>query len=232
MAPAARNLFSRILAGVSRTNAPPVHDEMIRSKSHLVDVFFTKLRLNIKSEVSRTYLGYLWWILQPALYVLVLYAVFGVFLARGGENFVAFLVCGQVPFQWFSQSLMNSCNSLFAGRGLANQIAVTKTFFPLLSVFQDLVKQGVVFLLMLFVLTLYGFEPALSWIFVIFIVIVQLLFITACALVASAITAFIPDFRYLVSTATILIMFCSGIFYSYKEVILILKVSFRRGQKY
>lgn len=190
------------------------------SRRHLVDVFLTKLKFNLKSEASKTYLGYIWWVLEPALYVAVLYLVFGTFRAAGGPDFVTFLVCGILPFLWFSKSVSNSTLSITNGRGLINQVQISKAFFPMLVVAQDLVKQFFVFLLMFGVLIGYGLEVQSSWLYTPLIALTQLLLIIACALFVASITPFIPDFRYIVATGMTLLLFMSGIFYDYRTVVL------------
>ena len=190
------------------------------SKRHLIEIFFTKLAFDLRSEASKTYLGYLWWVLEPALFVAVLYLVFGLFMNSGTENYVVFLVCGFVPFSWFSKSVLNSANSILVGRGLISQVAIPKPFFPVLSVSQDLVKELVVLLLTLLFLVGFGLEPGPSWMFVVFIVLAQFLLIVACALIAAAVVPFLPDFRFIIGTGMMLMMFASGIFYSYKQVLL------------
>ncbi len=193
---------------------------MIKSKRHLVEIFITKLIFNLRSEASKTYLGYIWWILEPALYVAILYLVFGIFLTRSREDFVVFLICGQIPFLWFSKSVTNSANSIMVGRGLINQVAIPKAFFPLLAVFQDMVKQFFVFLLMIFFLLLYGIEPSLNWFLLGFVILTELLLIIAISLLVAAIIPFLPDFKFIVVTGMMLLMFGSGIFYSYRDVLL------------
>ena len=193
---------------------------MFISKTHLVEVFFTKLVLNLKSEASKTYLNYVWWLLEPALMVAVLYLVFAVFLARGTPDFVVFLVCGKIPFLWFAKSVSNASRSITTGRGLINQTSIPMQFFPLLVVFQDAFKQLVVFFCMVIFIALYGFESSWVWLGVIPVVITQFLLISSVALLFAAITPFLPDFRYLIGTIMMALMFGSGIFYSYKDVLL------------
>jgi lipopolysaccharide transport system permease protein len=193
---------------------------MFISKTHLIEVFFTKLALNLKSEASKTYLGYIWWLLEPALMVGVFYVVFAVFLARLIPDYVVFLTCGKIPFLWLSKSVTNASRSILAGRGLINQVSIPKPFFPMLVVFQDAFKQTVVFTFMLTFIAFYGMEVSWVWLSVIFVVLTQLLLISALSLVAAAITPFLPDFRYLLATAMLALMFGSGIFYSYKDVLL------------
>ena len=192
---------------------------MFISKAHLLEVFFTKLVFNLKSEASQTYLSYVWWLLEPAIVVAVYYLVFAVFLARGTPDFVIFLVCGQIPFLWFSKSVINSSHSIMAGRGLINQVSIPMPFFPMLVVFQDAVKQTMVFTIMFMFFAVYGLEISWEWLSIIFIILTQLLLICAISLLVAAITPFLPDFKYLIATAMTALLFGSGIFYSYKEVL-------------
>lgn len=193
---------------------------MFISKTHLVEVFFTKLVFNLKSEAAQTYLAYIWWILEPALLVAVFYLVFAVFLVRGGPDFIVFLICGNIPFLWFSKSVNNASRSIIAGHGLINQTAIPKPFFPMLVVFQDAFKQTIVFTCMLVFITIYGLEVSWVWLSLLFIILTQLLLISAAALLVAAITPFLPDFKYLIATAMMALMFGSGIFYSYKDALL------------
>lgn len=186
----------------------------------MIQVFLVKLKFNLKSEASKTYLGYVWWILEPALYVAVLYLVFGTFRAKGSPEFVLFLICGKIPYLWFQKSVSNSTMSIKGGRGLINQVRISKAFFPLLVVAQDSVKQIFVFILMFAALVAFGLEAQVTWLLVPVIALVQLLLIVACAFLVASITPFIPDFRFIVSTAMVLLMFMSGIFYDYRTVIL------------
>lgn len=193
---------------------------MITSKRQFWDVFFVKLFFNLRAEASKTYLSYFWWLFEPLLYVSVLFIVFGIFMNRGGEDFLLFLVCGQVPFLWFSKSVQNASNSIMVNRSLINQTLVPKVLFPLLTVSQDFVKQSVVFILLFSLLYTVKGEVYFSWIYLPCLLITQVLLIIAVSFFVSAIVPFIPDFRYLVSTGMMLLMFGSGIFYSYKEVLL------------
>jgi len=183
---------------------------------NLIEAYWLKLRFNLKEEASKSYLNYFWWLLEPVLLVLVFYLVFEIMLDRGGENFLLFLLCGKIPFLWFSKSVSNSANSILAGRGLINQMAIPKPFFPALVVGQDLVKQLFVMTALAIFVALSGFTPGVEWFVIPFIMFCQLLLITAAALIAAAVVPFIPDFKYIINTGMIMLMFGSGIFYDYR----------------
>ena len=115
-------------------------------KLNFVELIFTKVQLNLKSEAAKSYLSYLWWILEPAMFVGVFYVVFGTFLARGTDGFLIFLLCGQIPFLWLARTISNSASSIEQGRGLMQQLEIPKIFFPLVVIAQDFVKSIIVFL--------------------------------------------------------------------------------------
>lgn len=184
------------------------------------EIFFTKLQFNIKSEISTTYLGYLWWILEPVLYIAAMYVVFAIFLRIRTGDFIVFLICGQVAFSWFSRSVGNASRSIVAGKGLINQVYIPKPFFPLLTVCQDFVKQCVVFVAVLAYFLIMDQPMSLNWLSLFAIMAVQFMLIAAVGMMVASIVPAIPDFKFVVSTALMIMMWGSGIFYSYEEVLL------------
>jgi lipopolysaccharide transport system permease protein len=181
---------------------------------------YIKVRLNLKSEVRRNYLSYFWWFLEPAMFVGVFYLIFGIFMSSNTSNFLVFLLCGQVPFLWFSRTLMNASASIEQGAGLMQQIKLKKIFFPLVTIFQDFFKSLCVFILFLLFLIASGYSPAFSWLMLPILILVQLLFIASLAIFVSMIVPFVPDLKFFVPTCVQVLMFASGIFYDYKLILL------------
>ena len=179
-----------------------------------------KVRFNLRSEASQSYLSYAWWILEPLMQMSVYYIVFDIFLHRGGPDFVPFLLCGIVPFLWFSRTVSNSSRSIVQGQGLISQTYLPKPFFPLVVIGQDLVKQQVAFLLLFGFLLYFDYMPGVEWLWLIPIAITQLLLIIAVAFLVSFIVPFARDIQYLINAGLMMLMFGSGIFYSYENVLL------------
>ena len=80
---------------------------------HLELVWY-KAYADLRAEAARAYLGVLWWVLEPLLYICVFYVVFGILLDRGGQGFVSFMLCGLVVWRWFSS---HDCGSAFLEGG-------------------------------------------------------------------------------------------------------------------
>jgi lipopolysaccharide transport system permease protein len=176
------------------------------------------VRFNLRSEAAQSYLSYAWWILEPLLQMSVFYIVFDILLHRGTKDFVAFLLCGIIPWLWFLKSVSQSGNSITGGKGLISQTYLPKSFFPLVVIGEALVKQVFAFVLLFVFLFIYDYFPSVMWFWLIPIVISQLMLIIAVSFVVAFIVPFARDLQYLIRALLKMMMFCSGIFYSYKDV--------------
>lgn len=176
----------------------------------LVDI---QARMSLKAEASKLYLSYLWWILEPILYVLVFYFVFDVVLNNGRADFLLFLMCGKIPLLWFTKSVNSGSNSLVQNKGLMAQLDVPKTLFPYITLQEALYKQWAVFLVLFGMVILYGHNPTLNWLWLLPLIIVQYLFIAVCTLIGALLVSYVRDIRMLIQMGTIFMLFTSGVFW-------------------
>jgi len=172
----------------------------------------------LKADASRYFLGYIWWILEPLLFVGVFYVVFNVILDSGRADFLVFLMCGKLPFVWFSKSVAQASNSIVANAGLIGRIDIPKSLFPMAIIQEGLYKQAAVFALLIAVLLVYGYQPSLSWLWLLPIIFVNYLMIVGCAFLGSILVCFMRDFSMLISLGMIFLMFTSGIFWDVRAL--------------
>ena len=175
-------------------------------------------RAELKAEASKLSLSYLWWVLEPLLFVAVFYVVFSFLLDRGTENFVFFLMCGKVPFLWFSKTVTQASSSILANKGLIASTQIDKVIFPYIAIQEVVYKQWVVFLV-LFVMALFlGTTITTHWLWLIPLMFVTYLMIVAISLIGAAITTFMQDFRIIISMGMLFLMFASGIFWDINDI--------------
>lgn len=178
----------------------------------------TYARLKLKSEASKTYLSYLWWLLEPALFVAAFYVAFAIILDLRTEDFVVFLVCGKIPYLWFSKSLGGGAGSILAGRELLTNPAVHPELFPMVDYFQNAYKQIVAFIAMLAFIVLQGHFPSSTWVLLPVVALAQMALMMPLVLAAAWITAMIPDMRILINLVVLIMLFLSGIFWDINEL--------------
>jgi lipopolysaccharide transport system permease protein len=178
----------------------------------------TMARMSLRAEASRFFLGYVWWILEPLLWVAVFYVVFKVLLQTGRADFLVFLMCGKLAFIWFSKSVNQAANSIVMNRGLVGRINVTKTLFPLAVVQEGLYRQAAVFLLLFCVLFAWGYAPSLAWFYVVPVIVVNYLMIVACSYIGACLVCLVRDFSMIISLGMTFLLFTSGIFWDVRQL--------------
>jgi lipopolysaccharide transport system permease protein len=178
-----------------------------------------KVWFNLRTEAAQHRLSYTWWVLEPVMHMGAFYVIFKILLQRGTDDFVAFLLCGLVPWLWFAKSVINSSQSIIQGKGIIGQAFIPKAFFPLTAISQDAAKQFFVFLLLVVFIIASGYSLTINWLWLLPIIVTQFLLIAAVSFSVAFIVPFALDFKYLVGSVLILGMMGSGVFFSFEEVL-------------
>jgi len=183
-----------------------------------LDLIWYRAVCSLEAEAARSYLGFLWWFIDPLLYLTVFYVVFAVVLNRGGDDFVAFLLAGLVIWKWFEASVKGGANSLTVNMGLIRQVYLKKIIFPVSAVIATSIKSLLVLAIFVLFLLLFGYEISNAWLYLPLLMVVQLCLILGVAIFLSAITPFFPDLTYFVNYGLTLMFFMSGIFFDVSGV--------------
>lgn len=172
----------------------------------------------LKADSAQYYLGYIWWILEPIFFVAIFYLVFDVILKSNRADFLVFLMCGKLPFIWFSKSVVQASNSILASKGLIGKVNIPKTLFPMSIIQEGVYKQGTVFLLLLCVVVGFGYSPGINWLWLIPIIFTQYLMIVSCGLIGSILVCYVRDLNMLISLGMTFLLFASGIFWDVRNL--------------
>ena len=174
---------------------------------------FYRVKSELTAETARTYLSYVWWLLEPILTIAVFYLVFGMLFDRGGEGFVSFLLLGVTAWFWFQNSVSKSVASILREMRLMSQVYVPKYAFPFTAVTFMLFKH--LFVIAVLVGMLMVIEtPSITWFFYILVFLVQFILILGISVVVAAVVPFVPDLMLVIPPLLRLTMFLSGVFYA------------------
>ncbi|OGT79442.1 MAG: hypothetical protein A3H91_05710 [Gammaproteobacteria bacterium RIFCSPLOWO2_02_FULL_61_13] len=181
---------------------------------HYVQLVLFKAYAELRAEATRAYLGFLWWFLEPVMYMCVFYLIFEIGLRSGGKDFVPFLMCGMVAWKWFGSTVSASAGSLTKHAGLIQQVYLPKIILPLVTVVSNTVKSSVIMTLLLILLVVpFGRTPAATWFFVPVLVAVEFLLIAGAAVFVASLVPFAQDLKLLLDNALMMLFFMSGIFF-------------------
>ena len=178
----------------------------------------TMARFHLKGEARQYFLGYLWWILEPLLYVAVFYVVFEKLLQNRQADFLYFLIVGKLSFIWFSKSVNQASNSLVMNKGLIAQVYLRKELLPMAVIHQGFYRQVVIFAFLLILLPVGGYAPGSVWLWLIPIALIQALLVAGCGMLAALLVCLQRDFRFVVQMGTLFLLFMSGVFWDINAI--------------
>ncbi len=185
---------------------------------HYLSLIDDIARMALKADAARFYFGYLWWLIEPLLYVAVFYVVFDVLLGSKRADFLAFLMCGKLTFIWFSKSVIQASRSIVASKGLIGKIDLPKSLFPLASVQEGMYRQLAVFALLLTYLMAQGYAASASWLWILPVLVVQYLLIVLASLIGAYLVCLVFDFTLIIGLAMTFLLFTSGIFWDVRAL--------------
>ncbi len=180
---------------------------------HAIHVIWYRAIAELRAEATRTYAGYLWWVIQPLLMFGVYYIAFKYVLQTREEHFAIFLFTGIIIWQWFSVTVQRCAGSLISSRGLMLQVNLHKSVFPFSILLVNSVKFLVTLVILMIVLVTAGFTPGVAWVALPLLLLIQLIVIAGFGCFSAMISPFVPDFQHILSTLLQLAFFVSGIIY-------------------
>ena len=191
--------------------------EYVERRELLTNLVLRELR----SRYKRSTLGWTWSLLNPLSSVLIYWAVFGVFLKvvppvghpSGQQNFVLFLICALIPWNYFSNGVTQSIDALVVNAGLIRKVyfprelLVASTVGGLLVTF--LIELGVVLVILLI-----AGNMVLPWIPVVLVLVVaQTLIVLGVGLLLSAANVYFRDVRHFVALIMPVLFYSTPIVY-------------------
>ena len=95
---------------------------------------------DVKLKYRRSFLGYLWSVLNPLMLMLVLVIVFSNLFRFAIPHFPVYLLCGSVLFGFMSEATSMAISSITGSAALIKKTYVPKYIFPLSRVTSSLVN--------------------------------------------------------------------------------------------
>jgi ABC-type polysaccharide/polyol phosphate export permease len=94
----------------------------------------TAVSTEFSLEFSKSHIGYLWWILDPLLYMLIYIFVVSIVLKRGGPAYPVFLFTGLLFWRWTSDTMNRSTFSITSKKSILSQVYIPKPILPLIKI--------------------------------------------------------------------------------------------------
>lgn len=175
-------------------------------------MFATKAEL--KSEVADSFLSWLWWILDPLLYMLV-YSFIAIVVFKSGEPyFPVFVFIGMNCWTFFSKTIKSAVRVVKDKKMIVTKVYIPKYMFIFEKIGVYGFKMLVSFALTAVLMVIY--QVPLSWRMFYAIPIMMILLIGTFALstIITHFGVFVDDLSNVITVVLQLMFYMSGIFYS------------------
>ena len=177
------------------------------------DLVMTLVARDLKVRYRRSTIGFLWTMLQPLLTMLVLTGVFSAVFRFDLPNYPVYALAGIMFWNFFSQSITSSMNSLRGNAHLVTKLPVPKAVFPLATVIAGVINLclALVPLFALLLVTGHPIRPAVLFLPV--AIIIAASFTLGAGLLLSPLAVLFHDIVEIVGVSLTLFMYLTPVFY-------------------
>lgn len=171
----------------------------------------------LKVRYKQTFLGALWAVLQPLSMMLIFTFVFSSVLKAstpGNAPYPVFSYIGLLPWTFFSSGFFLAVSSLPGNANLISKVYFPRELLPLATIFVALVDFLIAALILVGLLFYYHIVPALNWLWIFPLFILQFFFTLGVSLLLSPLNVKYRDIRYVIPLLLQLWLFMTPVFYS------------------
>lgn len=189
------------------------------------DLLTLFVKRTITVAYKQTILGPLWWLIQPAITVIMYMVVFGGIarIPTDGIPQPLFYLGGVCLWQYFSSCLSSTANTFVAHSGIFGKVYFPRLIMPLATVISNLVRFGIqlgLFIAVYIYFAIKGLAPSPNWYLLLFPLLVVMLAGLALGfgIIVSSLTTKYRDLQILFSFIVSLWMYATPIVYPLSTV--------------
>ena len=189
------------------------------------DLLTLFVKRTITVQYKQTILGPLWWLIQPALTVVMYMVVFGGIagIPTDGIPQPLFYLGGVAMWQYFADCLGKTSNTFVSNAGIFGKVYFPRLIMPLSGVISNLVRFGIqlgLFIIVYIYYVIVGQAPSPNWYLLLFPFLVVMLAGLALGfgIIISSMTTKYRDLQILFSFFVSLWMYATPIVYPLSQV--------------
>lgn len=187
-------------------------------RQHLIELVLFSTYAELRAEAARSYLGLIWWVLEPAMMMGAFWLVFDVILKTGGHDYLPFLLIGVTLWQWMKSCITHGGYAIWGALPMVRQVRLPPLVFPLIAMLSDTVKFICIFALLVLILWAMGYPPNSAYWALPILFAAVFLAAAGAGFIVAALVPLVPDLRFVIEQVLMAVMFLSGVVFPIKQV--------------
>lgn len=184
-------------------------------------LIFELAKKDLQKRYLGSYLGVIWAFIQPVTTILIFWFVFEVgFKSAPVEDvpFILWLVCGMIPWFFFSDSLTSAMNSILENAYLVKKVVFRVSVLPIIRIISALFVH-VFFVLIIFIMMLaYGYPLSIYNIQVVYYLVCIIALVLGLSWITSSLVIFLKDLGQIIGILIQFWFWLTPIFWSLKTI--------------
>ncbi len=171
-------------------------------------------RSDLKSEVASSYLNWLWWILDPLMFMLVYTFIAVVVFKSQVRYFPIFVFIGLTFWNFFSKTVQGSVKLIRNNQNIVSKVYIPKFILVLERLFVNGFKMLISLLLVIVMMIIWKVPVTWRVIYMIPVIVILCLLTFGLSCIVTHFGVFVDDLYNVVQILLRLVFYLSGIFYS------------------
>ncbi|MEO5877435.1 MAG: ABC transporter permease [Streptosporangiaceae bacterium] len=202
--------------GLTQSAARPTFIQYAKNvwqRRHFIWAFASSKSISMYTSSK---LGQLWQVLTPLLNAVVYLLIFGLLLgiSKGIPDYIPWLVCGVFLFSFTQRSVTAGAKSIGGNLSLIRALHFPRATLPLAYTVVEFQQLGVAMGVLIVIVLSFGVPITLSWLLVLPLILLQLMFNIGLSMMVARIGAFTRDITQLIPFILRSWFYFSGVIYS------------------
>ena len=187
--------------------------KLIKDLYEYRELLKTNVKKDIRGKYKGSFLGVLWSFLNPLLMVVVYAIVFPYIMRIKVDNYLQYLICGVIPWNFFTTVMGLGMGSIKNNAGIVNKVYFPREILPISASLSGLVNFFIACIIIILFCVFGGLGISWHIILVPFIAIIQFLITTGLVLGLSAVNVYVQDTEYIVQFIINMLFYATPILY-------------------